>query len=234
MKTSSESSVQSTGFARETNWWGAFVIGLAGTILVTGIAPYAVSSLGAASVPMFVGVTAVGVLLCFCLAELAAMMPDRTGGLPSYAFETYKPLGPTVAKHAGDISAWSYWLGWFSVAPINRIWRRAISSAFSVFRPAAAFSPFGAIGSPVSAAVLVISFIGLLFVLIPSLGIRLGAEFATILGVVSMVPLTLLLFLPLFKPSSMHWSNRAGFHLADPSQGVWRSSPPGSSSCRGR
>ena len=27
------------GLSRETNWWGAFVIGLAGTILVTGIAP---------------------------------------------------------------------------------------------------------------------------------------------------------------------------------------------------
>lgn len=47
----------SSDLARETNWWGAFVIGLAGTILVTGIAPYAVSSLGAASVPLFIGVT---------------------------------------------------------------------------------------------------------------------------------------------------------------------------------
>jgi len=27
------------GLPQETNWWGAFVIGLAGTILVTGIAP---------------------------------------------------------------------------------------------------------------------------------------------------------------------------------------------------
>ena len=36
------------GLARETNWWGAFVIGLAGTILVTGIAPVMVTTLGAA------------------------------------------------------------------------------------------------------------------------------------------------------------------------------------------
>jgi hypothetical protein len=38
------------GLARETNWWGAFVVGLAGTILVTGIAPVMVTSLGAASI----------------------------------------------------------------------------------------------------------------------------------------------------------------------------------------
>src|SRR4051794_37949489 len=75
---------------RRTNWWGAFVIGLAGTLLVTGIAPYAVQGMGAMAIPFFVLVTAGGVVLCFCLAELAALMPHRTGGLPSYASETYK------------------------------------------------------------------------------------------------------------------------------------------------
>ena len=36
-----------TGLHKGTNWWGAFVIGLAGTILVTGIAPYVVEGTGA-------------------------------------------------------------------------------------------------------------------------------------------------------------------------------------------
>ena len=31
---------------KHTNWWGAFVVGLAGTILVTGIAPFAVVGMG--------------------------------------------------------------------------------------------------------------------------------------------------------------------------------------------
>ncbi len=30
---------EAAGLPKTTNWWGAFVIGLAGTILVTGIAP---------------------------------------------------------------------------------------------------------------------------------------------------------------------------------------------------
>ena len=40
----------STSLHRGTNWWGAFVIGLAGTILVTGIVPFAAQSMGAAAV----------------------------------------------------------------------------------------------------------------------------------------------------------------------------------------
>jgi amino acid transporter len=64
---------------------------------------------------------------------------------------------------------------------------------------------------------LIITMVGLLALFVPCyLGIRLGATFATILGVVSMVPLTLLVLLPAFKPSSFHWSNISGFHYADP------------------
>ena len=102
-----------------TNWWGAFVIGLAGTILVIGLAGYALLALGGVAITLFIVLTLVGVFLCFCLAELAAAFPDRAGGLPSYAFETFKPLGDGVAEHIGGLSSWAYWLGWFTVAPIN-------------------------------------------------------------------------------------------------------------------
>ncbi len=82
------------GLPRETNWWGAFVIGLAGTILVTGIAPVMVTQLGASGVPITVFITLTGWLLCLILAELAAMMPERTGGSPSYAYPAFKDRWP--------------------------------------------------------------------------------------------------------------------------------------------
>ena len=109
------------GLSRETNWWGAFVIGLAGTILVTGIAPVMVTSLGAAAIPLMVIVTISGYLLCLILAELSAMMPERTGGSPSYAYVAYKDKWPRFAKHVNGFTAWAYWLGWFPVAPLNMI-----------------------------------------------------------------------------------------------------------------
>ena len=56
--------------AKDTNWWGAFVIGLSGTILVIALVGWAVQALGGYSIPLFVVITAMGVLLCYCLAEL--------------------------------------------------------------------------------------------------------------------------------------------------------------------
>ena len=84
--------------SRETNWWGAFVIGLAGTILIIGLVGYALLYLGGASIPLFAIIASIGVVLCFCLAELAAMMPDRAGGLPAYAFETFTHLVSSGAR----------------------------------------------------------------------------------------------------------------------------------------
>src|SRR5450631_1653672 len=84
----------SAGLPKTTNWWGAFVIGLAGVILVTGIAPTMVTTLGAASVPVIVVITVSGYLLCLFLAELSAMMPDRSGGSPAYAYPAYKDKWP--------------------------------------------------------------------------------------------------------------------------------------------
>jgi amino acid transporter len=212
MGTTVETSSDS-GLHRQTNWWGAFVIGLAGTILVTGIDPPAVQALGAAAVPLLAVATAIGVLVCLFVAELAAMMPEKSGGLPSYAAETFKPLGGGFARHAGGLSAWSYWLGWFPVAPINMILAAAYITTLFGIPNGHSFQPFGTIGTPISLAVLVIAIIGIVGMFIPSyFGIKLGAGFATVLGVVSMVPLTALIFLPFFKPHSMHWANLSGFH----------------------
>ena len=199
---------------KKTNWWGAFVIGLAGTLLVTGIGPYAVQSMGAAAIPAFLVVTCGGVVLCFCLAELAAMMPHRTGGLPSYAFETYKDFGPGVARHVGGLSAWSYGLGWFPVAPINMILAARYIALLCDIPLGAEVTP---ISAPISLTVLLIAIVGLFFLFVPCyMGIQLGTSFATVLGVVSMVPITLLVFLPFFEPATMHWENVAWFPPADP------------------
>src|SRR3954452_8874404 len=109
------------GLVKGTNWWGAFVVGLAGTILVTGIAPAMVTTLGAASITLIVFMTITCYILCLLLAELSAMMPERAGGAPSYAYPAYKERWPGAAKHINGITSWMYWLGWFPVAPLNMI-----------------------------------------------------------------------------------------------------------------
>jgi amino acid transporter len=47
------------------------------------------------------------------------------------------------------------------------------------------------------------------------LGIRFGALFATVLGLLSMIPLTFLAIAWIFHPSVAHGSNLSGFHQAD-------------------
>jgi amino acid transporter len=201
------------GLAQETNWWGAFVIGLAGTILVTGIAPVMVTALGAASIPVIVVITVTGWLLCLLLAELSAMMPERTGGSPSYAYPAYKDRWPGLAKHVNGFTAWAYWLGWFPVAPLNMILAsfylgdRFGLNLESGFTPISTFISWWTLG---------ISVVGILLFFIPAyLGIRFGTVFATVLAMLSMIPLTFLAISWIFNPSAVDFGELAGFTQLD-------------------
>jgi len=200
------------GLARETNWWGAFVVGLAGVILVTGIAPVMVTSLGAASIPLIVVITIMGYLLCLMLAELSAMMPERTGGAPSYVYPAMRERWPRTAKHANGLASWMYWLGWFPVAPLNMILASFYIADLFGLDTTAGFTP---IDTPIAWWTLIISVVGILLFFIPAyLGIRVGARFATVLGVLAMIPLTFLAVVWLFTGDA-DWGQLSGFHQLD-------------------
>src|SRR3954452_2775982 len=203
------------GLARETNWWGAFVVGFAGVILVTGIAPVMVTSLGAASIPLIVVITIMGYLLCLLLAELSAMMPERTGGSPSYAYPAYKHRWPRAAQHINGFPPWAYWLAWFPVAPLNMI----LASYYLVYQFDLSQKGIEPIHTPIAYWTIAISIVGILLVFIPAwLGIRLRTGFATVLGLLSMIPLTFLAIAPIFRPSVADWgelSNPSWFSQLD-------------------
>ena len=167
----------SGGLARETNWWGAFVIGLAGTVLIIGLIGYALFALGGFAIVLFAIITGIGVFLCFCLAEMAATWPERAGGLPSYAFETFKPVGNNFSRHVGGLSSWAYWLGWFTVAPINAFLAALYIVELFNIDFGGSFGPISSkFGAEVPVDVFVVGTILLLVMFIPCwLGIRLGA-----------------------------------------------------------
>jgi amino acid transporter len=203
---------ESAGLPKTTNWWGAFVIGLAGTILVTGIAPVMVTSLGAASIPVIVVITLTGYLLCLFLAELSAMMPDRSGGSPAYAYPAYKDRWPRFAEHVNGFTAWAYWLGWFPVAPLNMI----LASFYIVDRFGLSTSGFTPIHTPIAWWTLAISVVGILLLFIPALlGLRFGTVFATALAFLSMIPLTFLAISWIFNPSAVDFAQLFHFRHTD-------------------
>src|SRR6201997_5296420 len=203
---------ESAGLPKTTNWWGAFVIGLAGTILVTGIAPVMVTELGAASVPVIVVITISGYLVCLLLAELSAMMPDRSGGLPSYDYPAYKDRWPRFAEHVNGFTAWAYWLGWFPVAPLNMI----LASFYIVDRFKLSTAGFTPIHTPIAYWTLGISIVGLLLLAIPAvMGLRFGTTFATALALLSMIPLTFLAIAWIFNPSAVDFNWLVHFRHTD-------------------
>ncbi len=200
------------GLPKTGNWWSAFVIGLAGTILVTGIAPVMVTSLGAASVPVIVFITITGYLVCLILAELSAMMPDRTGGLPSYAYPAFKERWPRFAEHVNGFTAWAYWLGWFPVAPLNMI----LASFYIVDRFKLSQAGFTPIHTPIAWWTLGISVIGLILLAIPAvMGLRFGTVFATALAFLSMIPLTFLAISWIFHPAVVDFGQLFHFRHTD-------------------
>ncbi|MFZ0172380.1 MAG: APC family permease [Acidimicrobiales bacterium] len=198
---------QGGDLTKGTNWWGAFVVGLAGTILVTGVTGPVLAGAGSAAIPEFFFVTVTGAILCLCVAEMATMLPDRTGGCPSYAYFAFKDRFPRSSPIINGVTSWMYWLGWWPVMAVNNILIGGIlATLFNVNISHTIKFMAGAVPIPVFS--LVIGTIVCLFLFIPSyLGIRLGTVFATVLGLASMIPLTFLAISPIFHPAVFHGSN---------------------------
>jgi len=194
------------GLRRETNWWGAFVVGLAGTILVTGVTGPVLAGMGGAAIPNFFFVTITGWLLCIFLAELAAMLPDRTGGAPAYAYFAFKDRYPRFSKHLNGLTLWMYWMGWWPVMSVNNLLIGSYLIALFNIPTGPTITAPGGVGVALSSLLIGLGITLALFV--PAyLGIRFGTGFATVLGVASIIPLTILAILPFFHPSTINGSN---------------------------
>lgn len=180
---------------RHIDWKGAFVIGLSGTILVTGVTGPVLAGLGSAAIPNFIVTTLAGFLLCLFLAELAAMFPDRTGGPPGYAYMGFMKW-PKAARHVNGATAWAYWLGWNPVIAVNMLLVVTYVNALA--------KPFGVQFNPIMLGTI----LTIVLFIIAYMGIRPGALFSIVLAGLCILPLLVLAVAPfLFKPSLLNWNN---------------------------
>lgn len=185
----------SAHLSRHIDWKGAFVIGLAGTILVTGVTGPVLAGLGSAAIPNFVLTTLAGLLLCLFLAELAAMFPDRAGGPPAYAYMGFMKW-PKTARQVNGATAWAYWLGWNPVIAVNMLLVVTYVNALA--------KPFGLEFNPI----LLGTILTVALFLVAYMGIRPGAVFSYVLAVLCILPLVVLAVAPfLFKPELINWDN---------------------------
>ena len=199
--------------SKETNWWGAFVVGLAGTILVTGITGGTLAGLGRGGDPE---------LHLLDDHRLVALHVHRRDGDDAPGpdgrgarLRVLRLQGPAAeaSAHINGLTCWMYWLGWMPVMAVNMILIGAyIPVLFGFTDTTATISPFG---YPVSWFTIILGTILSLLLFIPAyLGIRFGTGFATVLGLLSMIPLTILALAPFFT-GHFHGSNLDGFHYLD-------------------
>jgi amino acid transporter len=202
--------------SKDTNWWGAFVVGLAGTILVTGVTPPILANLGSAGIIGFFFWAITGWLLCLFIAELAAMLPDRTGGAPAYAYYAFKDRLPKTYPHINGITVWMYWLGWMPVMAVNMILTATYVPALFGFEPSGFWAKTIKLFSvDVSYFTLILgAALSVLLLLISNRGIRFGTGAATVLGILAMVPLTVIAVVP-FLTGDVTGSNIVPFQLPD-------------------
>jgi amino acid transporter len=94
---------------RRITWPAGFVLALtvpAGVIASLG---YSIGGLGAWSAAALWGTcAAIGIVQNFLFAEMAAMFPDKPGGITLYAQEAWK----RYTKVVGAVATWGYWMGW--------------------------------------------------------------------------------------------------------------------------
>jgi amino acid transporter len=97
------------GFARQLTWWDGFAISLVVPIGIFVTIGPTIGLLGSwATITVFGIAASIGVVQNFIFAEMAAMFPNKPGGIALYAHEAWrKYLAPV-----GALAAFGYWAGW--------------------------------------------------------------------------------------------------------------------------
>ncbi|UNB53143.1 APC family permease [Mycolicibacterium sp. YH-1] len=96
-------------FDRTMTWRAALSLALALPASALAVIGYWTGALGGwAASALLVVSSIIAILQNFSYAEMAAMFPDKAGGIGLYANEAWKP----VFRPAGALAAAGYWVGW--------------------------------------------------------------------------------------------------------------------------
>jgi amino acid transporter len=188
-------------------WYDGFVIALANPGFLLGSLGYSVGDLGGWGAALLWGISAiVAVFINTIYSELAAMFPEKSGGLALYAHEAWRKYTTLV----GPVATFGYWIGWSVVLSVNGIFTgQIIQGAWFPGEPIG--SPLGdgyfstgpvQFGLPQCIAVGLILAVWLFNVT----GIRVGVTFGYAAGILLMAPLFVMSILP-FLNGSFHSSN---------------------------
>jgi amino acid transporter len=202
-----EAVIEERQLLKSLRWYDGFVIALANPGFLLGSLGFSVGDLGGWGAALLWGISAiVAVFINTLYSELAAMFPEKSGGLALYAHEAWRKYTTLV----GPIATFGYWIGWSVVLSVNGLFTgQIIQGAWFPKEPIG--SPFGdgyfstgpvQFGLPQCIAVGLILSVWLFNVF----GIRIGVAFGYLAGILLMVPIFVMSLLPFFN-GSFHSSN---------------------------
>jgi amino acid transporter len=198
--------VEERQLLKTLRWYDGFVIALANPGFLLGSLGYSVGDLGGWGAALLWGISAfVAVFINTLYSELAAMFPEKSGGLALYAHEAWRKYTTLV----GPVATFGYWLGWSVVLAVNGIFIGQIIQG--AWFPGEPFG--GADNNPdvtgyfstgtVKVGLPQLIAIGLILAvwLFNVRGVRVGVSFGYLAGALLMVPLFVMMILPFLNGS---------------------------------
>ena len=198
--------VEERQLLKTLRWYDGFVIALANPGFLLGALGYSVGDLGGWGAAILWGIAAiVAVFINTIYSELAAMFPDKSGGLALYAHEAWRKYTTLV----GPIATFGYWIGWSVVLAVNGLFiGQIIQSAWFPSEPYGGASNNPDVTGYFSTGTVKVGLpqligVGLILAvwLFNVRGTRVGVTFGYVAGALLMIPLFIMMIVPFLNGS---------------------------------
>ncbi|MGP4028711.1 APC family permease [Actinomadura sp. 3N407] len=171
---------------RTVSWRYAVAVGLgAASLIVVSFGPMR-NDIGNLALVVWPVAAVVGALQCLLIGELASRFPYRAGGVAQFGYRA----APNGSHTLGAVSSWGYWFAWTPGIATHLILVSTYLHEHLL---------------PGVNILLLAACIGTCLYAVNSLGLRITMTLNVGLAVFSIVPLTLLMIGPLFRPSSFEF-----------------------------
>jgi amino acid transporter len=204
--------VEERQLLKAMTWWDGFVVALANPGFLIAALGGSIGALGTTGAFVLWTISiSLGALQNNIHAELAAMFPNKSGGIALYAHEAWRKYLTIV----GPLATFGYWIGWSVVLSINGLVAGTLIQAewFSDSTWAESAGTFD-LNLPIAIGIGLI----LLVWLFNIYGVRPAVWFGYITGALLIIPAFVLMFLPYvtgeWSSDNMNWAIGANGGLA--------------------
>jgi len=204
--------VREEGLLKAMSWWDGFMVALANPGFLLAALGASVGALGTLGAMVLWTISvSLGALQNNIYAELAAMFPNKSGGISVFAHEAWRKYFAPI----GALATFGYWFAWSTVLSISGLIAGTLLQA--EFFSSADFD-WSAGHFSITLPILIAIALLLLVYFTNAYGIKSTVAFSYVTGILLLIPCFALMFLPYltgdFHGSNLDWSIGANGGLA--------------------